>query len=269
LLGATIQVSSDTAPVDGDPVLQLLRPWKWAPVAQAADKVGKIDPRMVLWQIPTAGGETPQPVTLQNPKHVAVPLPSQTTPSSLVDLLDAQFDQLRALKSSANPFDWTGARTPEATVPQAGVDRGYRWPARLAQLGRYPYPIPHQLQLSFFLNAGAPLPQSMQPPPATPAPAGGGVPPVPPPPAAPPRAMSLVAAPIFMANGVSFIPDEKAVVNIDSSSNAAIISYQTSPAQSFTVQALVQPLALQYCGASSGSYGFDGQAGPVPRAAGA
>jgi hypothetical protein len=51
---------------------------------------------------------------------------------------------------AGNNFSWTDPRT--AVTSRGDGKRTYPWPAHLAQVARYPYPIPHLLNLCFFLQ---------------------------------------------------------------------------------------------------------------------
>jgi hypothetical protein len=88
------------------------------------------------------------------------------------------------------------------------------------------YPIPHQLNLSYFVQAVGPLLGSALPP--------GG---------------SFIAAPTFVANNISYEPKLSGITT-DSSANVVSISYSSSntATSDFTIVAKVKPLLTTDCG---------------------
>jgi hypothetical protein len=142
--GVTLQIASDTVP-STDPEKSLLCPWFW-------DR-NKLNIR--LWKDAGSGAN---PVTSQLGKIVktdddaelAVVLAANR--KTVGDFLNADYATLQKANASDN---FAVLRPGEDYTTSKNGGGRYRWPAHLAQVTRYPYPIPHSLNLSVFFSVPA------------------------------------------------------------------------------------------------------------------
>ena len=221
-VGLTLQVASDANAVEQtdkllQPWTELLRPWAWTgPTSSVTDK----RPRIRLLHIPDGDTSATVVELSANP-----PKPVAAAPISLREKLDTQFRNLCNSGLPNKSLGWTDSQNPEgASSPLKSTTPAplniYRWPAQLAQMGRYAYPIAHQLNLSYFVKAKDSLQATF---------ASGG---------------SLVAAPAFTANGISYEPQ---LMGITMTGDIASIPYSATPASDYAVVVQVQSLPIAKC----------------------
>lgn len=215
-VGVTLQVASDAGTVDKSD--QLLRPWSWKVNPTALDT--NTHPHIQLLQAQD-GSNALTPVLLTSQED---PGSADTT---LLGKLDDRFEALCNSVSTDGRFGWSSDPRlhPESAIPlpksgSKNPQGAYRWPAQVAQIGRYPYPIAHQLNLSYFLKVNGQLPANGK----------------------------FVAAPTFIANTILYTPNNSvASSNPDGTITIDYSPSSADPATGINVQALVQPLAAADC----------------------
>jgi hypothetical protein len=201
--GVTLQVASSDAPTSAD-LEAILRPWMWENISYA------------LWRISDSSNQLPTKVL------TVPPLRPQAIPAAALILrLNKQFTDLQT--QAPTLFDWNSNPTTPA-IPNPAAGNRYPWPAHLAQLARYPYPIPHELKLARFIEVdGAEIASARANNPLE----------------------SYVIAPIFNANFVTYAPNQG--LSIPIKGQQAEISYTASGVPSPLITAVVQPCAVVDC----------------------
>lgn len=154
--GGTLTITPD--------IKNILEPWMWwdptqpqpAPPATASSPLNVQQPQIQLWQ---TTGASPMGKLIATE---VVPVPRSTSPAypnrplyldpSITTQLSADCDSALTLANGTYNLGWSG----QGQVTSRGDGKSiYPWPAHLAQVGRYPYPIPHLLNLCFFLKVTA------------------------------------------------------------------------------------------------------------------
>lgn len=121
----------------------LLKPWMWtSPVA------GNWWPKIQLWKYANngdpQGGDPKTATAIDEPKPTDIHVYDCAA-------LRAQLDQMCTTARTQPNLSWVDPGQAGSTPVIAG-ENGYPWPALLAQVARFPYPIPHILHLSYLLK---------------------------------------------------------------------------------------------------------------------
>ncbi len=117
---------------------QLFEPWKWK----------SLD--IQLWRYLVAGND-PRAATPSHDRPVSVNLRSYSLDASIAAKLESD---CRA--AIPDHLAWIDAGAENGISAADPTTKSYPWPAHLAQVALYPYPIPHLLNLSFLLSVQDP-----------------------------------------------------------------------------------------------------------------
>jgi hypothetical protein len=144
--GIAVQVAASGAAVTAA-MESLYKPWTWQ------------NPGITIWPV-KPDLSLDQPLKLIQIVPRVVTNAGTSTPTGPVDT--AILAELNAQYSDAfthSDFAWTDPQSPTggATLLTDGR-RAYPWPAHLAQLSRYPFPIPHLLNLSYIVKVDVSTP---------------------------------------------------------------------------------------------------------------
>jgi hypothetical protein len=145
--GLLLQVSVDQVPTS-EAERFLLCPWLWNS-GTTAIKLWWDNDGVTQHELTVTTMSTPSDTVLQ------------ANLKTVTDRLDSDYKDLRtsqaalpAAQQKGFSFDPTLTAT-ESSSSSGGASPRYRWPAHLAQVTRYPYPIPHSLKLCFFFSVPA------------------------------------------------------------------------------------------------------------------
>ncbi len=142
--GVVLSVAADPGTTVDATVTPFLQPWNWSVLAVS------------IWEMNPDGSNPTELSNLQ-----IVPPTGFTLDAGILTQIQNDFGT-----NKGNDFCWTDPQTVDPAKPGGGTSVNssgarYPWPAHLAQVARYPYPIPHLLNLAFIVKVG--LQASAQP----------------------------------------------------------------------------------------------------------
>jgi len=119
---------------------QLFEPWRWKSPSST-----NWWPGIKLWMYPSAGD--PKSATASKDDPIPVNISSYSLDASIRTKLEAACKE-----AIPNNLQWIDAAAAKGVSKADLNSKRYPWPAHLAQVALYPYPIPHLLNLSFLLK---------------------------------------------------------------------------------------------------------------------
>jgi hypothetical protein len=144
-------------------VKNILEPWMWWDPATITKPTDVQPPKIQLWQATPpsiANPKAPDPKLIET-EILAMPKAANGKPfyvdSSIIGQLDKDCSNaLPQTNNGGSYLDWSDPASKTNSVTRRDDGRKILpWPGHLAQVTRYPYPIPHLLNLSFFLKVKA------------------------------------------------------------------------------------------------------------------